>query len=264
MIKLTCPKCGGVFELPAHCMEKRVRCGGCRFEFLAGEAPPAAQSRTSPRKRNRVALWLTATCMALAIFGVGAWLVSRSGNRDVEPPNPVGPVGKKRQGSGEPQGRQPGRTLTPRERAAKASAMAARLALEAAQGSGAHPGGTFTPDQGEMLRQIRGRGVKLEGLLVRVRDSRSGKTRYLEFSDDRGIDSVCGRIRVVEDDLLSPGMLKPLEGRRVRISGEVDFENNTGRVVINIDKRKQIEDLGPGSGGTPAPKKKKKGGKRKK
>jgi len=219
---------------------------------------PADLSWTMPRKRNRVALWLTAGGIALAIFGVGAWMVHRSLLLDSNPPRPVAQVIRKQPGEvdgRQPDGRQPGGGLTARERAAEASERAAELARLAAGIGSDQLAGKFTPADGAKLRQMRGRNVELEGDLFRVRDSSSGKTRYLEFSDARGLDDVCGRFWAREG-IYSLGMLKPLEGRRVRMIGVVDFEQGTGRVVVHLDQREQVKDLGPGSGGTPVPEEK--------
>lgn len=226
--------------------------------------PPADLSWTMPRKRNRVALWLAASGIALAIFGVGAWMVYRSQHPKEGPPRPEAQGHRKRpeepvvrpggQAAGQPAG-QPGRKLTARERAAAASARAAELAKMSAGIGTDQLAGKFTPADGAKLRQMKGQNVELEGDLFQVRDSSSGKTRYLEFSGARGLDDVCGRFWA-RDGVYSLGMLKPLEGRRVRMIGVVDVEHGTGRVVVHLDQREQLQDLGPGSGDTPVPKKK--------
>lgn len=200
-------------------------------------AAPADLSWTLPRKRNRVGLWLAASSLALAIFGVGAWVVHQSISSGGDPIKPMAPV--KRSGA--------------RERAKQASARAAELAELAAESGTDQLAGKFTPSDGEKLRKMIGEKVEMEGDLYQVRDSKSGKTRYLEFSEARGLNDVCGRFRA-RGGMVSLGMLKPLEGRRVRLTGEVQIENPTGRVVVHLDQREQVKDLGPGSGGTPAPK----------
>ena len=215
---------------------------------------PADLSWTMPRRRNRVALWLAAGSIALVIFGVGAWMVHRSLLSGSNPPRPVAQVirkqpGERQPGGVQPGGVQPGRGLSARERAAEASARAAELARLAAGIGSDQLAGKFTPADGAKLRQMIGQNVELEGDLFQVRDSSSGKTRYLEFSDGRGLDDVCGRFWAREG-ILSLGMLKPLEGRRVKMIGEVQIEIGTGRVVVHLDQREQVKDLGPGSGGT--------------
>ena len=92
----------------------------------------------------------------------------------------------------------------------------------------------FTWEDGEALRNWVGTTVILEGTLLRVRDSRSGKTRYLEFQESTSANDVCGYFK--QDNRFGRDLkaLKALEGKKIRCKGKVAIEQATGRVVVDM------------------------------
>lgn len=99
----------------------------------------------------------------------------------------------------------------------------------------------FGADDGGAIRQWMGAHVTLEAELFRIRDSRSGKTRYLEFSDDIGKDVVAVRCWPNEDFEL--GGLEALVGKKLRFKGKAEEERGTGRIVVHLEERGQIEEV---------------------
>ena len=99
----------------------------------------------------------------------------------------------------------------------------------------------FGPEDGAALRDWVGEEVVLEAVLFRVRDSSSGKTRYLEFSDEVGQDAVCGRCW--PDSGMELDALKELEGKKLRFSGTAAVEAGTGRIVVHLTAMRQIEEI---------------------
>jgi hypothetical protein len=92
----------------------------------------------------------------------------------------------------------------------------------------------FTWEDGEALRNWVGTVIILEGPLLRVRDSRSGKTRYLEFQEGTSANDVCGYFKRDNPYGRDLEALKALEGKSIRCKGEVTIEPGTGRVVVDI------------------------------
>jgi|GEM_PF-1455032 len=99
----------------------------------------------------------------------------------------------------------------------------------------------FGPEDGAALRDWIGEEVVLEAVLLRVRDSTSGKTRYLEFSDEVGQDVVCGRCW--PDSGMELKLLKELEGKKLRFSGTAAVEAGTGRIVVHLAGMGDIEEI---------------------
>lgn len=92
----------------------------------------------------------------------------------------------------------------------------------------------FTWEDGEALRNWVGTTVILEGTLLRVRDSRSGKTRYLEFQESTSANDVCGYFGKDNRFRKDLEALKKLEGKSIRCKGKVTIEVGTGRVVVDM------------------------------
>jgi hypothetical protein len=92
---------------------------------------------------------------------------------------------------------------------------------------------------GKLRNQIGGK-VSLTGRLFEVRDSDSGKTRYLEFGASRDPDAVCIRYRTREGDTgMSKEELDKLVGKQVTIKGDV-VADPSGRIAIDVSTRDQI------------------------
>ena len=94
------------------------------------------------------------------------------------------------------------------------------------------------------MRNWVGATVNLEGRLLRVRDSQSGKTRYLEFTEQRKKDDVCCRFRAQDREGMRLEDLKKLEGKTLRFMGLVQIEKGTGRILLHLDHPGQIQVVG--------------------
>ena len=143
----------------------------------------------------------------------------------------------------------PTRKMTPQEKIDESVRRATEAMNDGAGGEAVVPEDTvvfdgdmlvFTSEDGEALRNRVGAKVALDGVLFRVRDSNSGKTRYLEYSDDKGPNEVCCRIQRHDEEGFSMEELKALEGKKLRCVGEVQLEAGTGRVVVHLERRGQI------------------------
>lgn len=99
----------------------------------------------------------------------------------------------------------------------------------------------FSPEDGAAMRNWLGEEVVLEGRVARVRASTSGKTRYIEFSDELGKDVVCARFSGKPGKKDSLAELKKLLGQTCRFRGEAKIERGTGRIVLHLERRDQIE-----------------------
>ena len=96
----------------------------------------------------------------------------------------------------------------------------------------------FGPEDGGKMRQWLGEDAVVKGELFRVRDSKSGKTRYLEFSDDVGQDVLAVRCWPSED--MGLDALKGLEGKTLRFRGKIAKEAGTGRILLHVKSMDQI------------------------
>ncbi len=102
----------------------------------------------------------------------------------------------------------------------------------------------FGAGDGARIRSWMGETVTLEAKLFRARDSKSGKTRYLEFSEEIGADVIA--VRCWPSDEFALEGLKALEGKKVRFKGRAEQERGTGRVVVHLETRSQIEEVESG------------------
>lgn len=133
--------------------------------------------------------------------------------------------------------------------AARISARAAELAEEiknypvipSAPGAGDTAGiDAQLVEIGTKLRNQIGGKVSFKGPLFGVRDSDSGKTRYIEFGTSRDPNAVCVRYMTKEGDTdMSKEELMKLVGKQVTINGEV-VADPSGRIAIDIKGRDQI------------------------
>ncbi|MDE0827257.1 MAG: hypothetical protein OSA48_10710, partial [Akkermansiaceae bacterium] len=99
----------------------------------------------------------------------------------------------------------------------------------------------FGAGDGARIRSWMGETVTLEAKLFRARDSKSGKTRYLEFSEEIGADVIA--VRCWPSDEFALEGLKALVGKKVRFNGRAEQERGTGRVVVHLETRSQIEEV---------------------
>jgi hypothetical protein len=133
--------------------------------------------------------------------------------------------------------------------AARMSARAAELAKEikdypvipSAPGGGDTSGiDAQLVEIGTRLRNQIGSKVTFKGPLFSVRDSESGKTRYIEFGTSKDPNAVCVRYQTKDGDAdMSKEELMKLIGRQVTISGDV-VADPSGRIAIDIKGRDQI------------------------
>lgn len=133
--------------------------------------------------------------------------------------------------------------------AARISARAAELANEiknypvipSAPGAGDTAGiDAQLVEIGTKLRNQIGGKVSFKGPLFGVRDSDSGKTRYIEFGTSRDPNAVCVRYMTKDGDTdMSKEELMKLVGKQVTINGEV-VADPSGRIAIDIKGRDQI------------------------
>ena len=133
--------------------------------------------------------------------------------------------------------------------AARISARAAELAKEqqefpvipSAPGMGDTAGiDAQLVEIGTKLRGQIGSQVTFKGPLFGVRDSDSGKTRYIEFGTSREPNAVCVRYLTKDGDSdMSKEELMKLVGKQVTIKGEV-VADPSGRITIDIKGRDQI------------------------
>jgi hypothetical protein len=133
--------------------------------------------------------------------------------------------------------------------AARISARAAELAKEiknypvipSAPGGGDTAGiDAQLVEIGTKLRNQIGSKVTFKGPLFGVRDSDSGKTRYIEFGTSRVANAVCVRYLTKDGDAdMSKDELMKLVGKLVTIKGEV-VADPSGRITIDIKGRDQI------------------------
>ncbi len=133
--------------------------------------------------------------------------------------------------------------------AARISARAAELAKEiknyrvipSAPGGGDTAGiDAQLVEIGTKLRNQIGSKVTFEGPLFGVRDSDSGKTRYIEFGTSRDPNAVCVRYLTKDGDAdMSKDELTKLVGKLVTVKGEV-VADPSGRITIDIKGRDQI------------------------
>lgn len=231
---------------------------------LVRNAKQAAQPK--PRKKFGAPVWLAASVVLLLCGGWGfTWWSQRrepvmampaivstmSGEivpvvAEMEMPVSLG-------GSG---GSSPSFNSFPAERTPEsASRMAAALTTDAREASAARHaeissrGGIFTPADHDLLVHQAKQQVTLEGVLQGVTPSSQGpkaRTLYLQFSQDPRSPEPCGAVilKGAPDDLREP-QLKPLIGKKIRLSGVVKIEAkaNHHRPVVVIDKRSSIQEV---------------------
>jgi hypothetical protein len=105
--------------------------------------------------------------------------------------------------------------------------------------------GTFTIADTELIATQDGKKVSLTGVLVGLKTSTKGKTRYLLFSEKAADGEVRGSIvvsRAAAD--LSEENLKPLIGKKIKITGEVFMEStfdSKKRPNVVVENRAAIE-----------------------
>lgn len=107
------------------------------------------------------------------------------------------------------------------------------------------PQGPFLPGDSGVLSDLSGNVVVVEGVLEQVRYSKSGKTLYLEFESGPPFTYACGAIRKADASAeMTPELLAPLIGKRVRIQGVASIEKldkKQKRPLVALTGRNSIE-----------------------
>ena len=106
--------------------------------------------------------------------------------------------------------------------------------------------GVFAPTDLELVALQSSKAVKVEGVLLGVGQSNSGKTGYLRFSTDVDPNLVEGKFdKPTKDPGLQDAALTALIGKRIRISGTVEVTKlqNFRRVQVDFPNRAAIEVL---------------------
>lgn len=186
-----------------------------------GHVPP--QTVAVPAKpggsRSKGLVMLAAGLLMLAAGGT--WWATRSGHRPAVP-------------AGEAKG--PGDSSQEDQIAERARELA--RAAAAGESLGEMP--VFRSDDVERVRQLEGQRVAVTGVLALVRESSSGKSRYLEFSEEDGAKAVCGRFWTRDVPASNGDELKRMIGKVIRIEGDVRLEGGTGRVVVHLTKSSRV------------------------
>lgn len=157
----------------------------------------------------------------LMLAAGGTWWATRSGHRPAVP-------------AGEAKG--PGDSSQEDQIAERARELA--RAAAAGESLGEMP--VFRSDDVERVRQLEGQRVAVTGVLALVRESSSGKSRYLEFSEEDGAKAVCGRFWTRDVPASNGDELKRMIGKVIRIEGDVRLEGGTGRVVVHLTKSSRV------------------------
>jgi hypothetical protein len=97
------------------------------------------------------------------------------------------------------------------------------------------------PAELERGESLLGEFVEFEGWVVMANESRSGKTRYLRFSQDWDDSIMIFMLTRQIGETLPLAELKEMTGRKVRASGVVEREFGTRRIGVKIKSRDQLE-----------------------
>ncbi|MEI7954955.1 MAG: hypothetical protein WCJ66_07285 [Verrucomicrobiota bacterium] len=107
------------------------------------------------------------------------------------------------------------------------------------------PDGVFGSGESVRIMQQEGKKVTVEGVLKNIRVTDSGKTLYLEFVETSSALEVRGRFvtKNAPDDM-SEEAIKPLLGKRVRITGVVKIMHKLNRwPEVLLKNRQAIEEV---------------------
>ena len=92
----------------------------------------------------------------------------------------------------------------------------------------------------ERLETLVGTVVDVEAIVVMASESKSGKTRYLRFTQDwKESAHVMIRVSDLQEDV-SFEFLKSLAGKKVKVSGVVEKEFGNNKTGIRVKAKDQI------------------------
>jgi cytoskeletal protein RodZ len=103
------------------------------------------------------------------------------------------------------------------------------------------------PAELERGESMMGEFVEFEGLVVMASQSRSGKTRYLRFSQDWNQSIMIFMLTREVGETLTLADLKQMAGKKVRASGVVEREFGSNRIGVKIKSKDQLEVVNEGS-----------------
>lgn len=102
--------------------------------------------------------------------------------------------------------------------------------------------GDYQPSEVAEVKEQMREEISVMGKVAKVRMSQSGKSVYIEFEGDAA-NTVCGRYLTNQGkEGMSVSELGAIEGKTVRITGVVQEEFGTNRVVVNLVTRDQVKE----------------------
>lgn len=102
--------------------------------------------------------------------------------------------------------------------------------------------GDYQPQEWAEVKEQMSEEISVLGKVSKVRMSQSGKSVYIEFEGDAA-KTVCGRyLTNLGKEGMSVSELGAIEGKTVRITGVVQEEFGTNRIVVNLITRDQVKE----------------------
>lgn len=231
-----------------------------RLVRQAFTSPPALK-----KKRSRLPLWTLTSCLLFAIGG-GTWAwMRKTGNLTDAPSDSTAELmdfdsfkslsssDEKRLSAASAEDEalpeltmEEASSTAAARQAAESESRESVARLAAIRAKIDSRGGVFTPQDGDLLIAKKGAEVILEGALRKIAFSSSGKTMYLLFSENASTEEPRGGIllsRAPAD--LNEADIKPLLGKKIRLSGQVRVEPlpRPGRPVVFITDRAAIQEV---------------------
>jgi hypothetical protein len=104
--------------------------------------------------------------------------------------------------------------------------------------------GIFAPADYDLLVTQRGKEVTVEGVLTGFAYSGNKKTLYLTFSSSPTAQQARGsiKLRTATEDF-KEAALRPLLGKKIRITGKFSLESFTRRPVVTLKNRSAIQEM---------------------
>lgn len=229
----------------------------------AATRPPAVPSRPLRASSSKAPV-IAVVALVLATAGIGIWFWLTRGasqapaGRDAVPSPPAATreAKPKPAGKGGPTSSTPARESAAEDPLDRINRRAAELSQQAENTDQAASatladqqtavdanGGVFSPAHRELLFQRVDQEVTVEGVLHSFAYSQTRKTLYLVFEGDGGWDFARGRILIAQAPAdLTEDALKPLVGKKLRITGIVEAQKVSGksRPLINLTTRASI------------------------
>jgi len=194
---------------------------------IGKEPPPPARelvvqaTRPVPRKSSKVAV-LAGLGLTLIFTGLSGWLLTRSdellAEADTEPSQ--------------------SKVAETNQRAEELSAQAAqkdreREDLLARQNEALKMrDGVYSIAEGDLLALKNNQPATLEGHFAKIESSQSGKTLYLNFTDNPAATEPRGSVLLRDAPDLDRQSLESFLGKKIRLTGQVQVRGNRPEIVI--------------------------------